>query len=458
MIFSGRCGAGLAAIVLTIMPWDVSAESCRIEGAVGLELAKNEARSAALNPDGRFISDAKQRLARVEVGGKCQMAGMEVHADFLGERIERWDVSGLLQRGHENETHGMLREGYISVQLADTVFLDVGKKDIRNGQLFFVSPMDVLQGPANYGFVGYSNSQGVAWRDGYREGAVLLHAVGFGTNGSWEVAILPRLSSEADEAGLAGQRTLQRTNPDDQLYLAYGFNRFSDFNPRIVSVLGGGSKLGVGVSGFLGQDVILTAEASVQDGSEVRRINRLHLNGFAQGVFPEADTVFQDAPRDRYTQLGLGLRYTTAQATDVSVEYLFQEQGYTDSEWDDYFDFLGLTEVIYQSSRIDAFRSYAMVFAREADDLSRKDMMMGRNYLMSHVRREPRGTRGVGLESAVIYSLDDKSYSLSLHVFSQVYRNVQVYAGGSYLGGAQKSEFGRFGHDGAGYAGFKAIW
>lgn len=454
-----RSGFLLVGICLALVVDPVSAEElCGLSGFAGTEVGRSATRVAQLNPEGEFTRPMSSASAYGELRGDCSGEAAKLHFNVFGERLETSGDSGVAQEHDGYDTRGFVREAYLSFVPHESLFIDVGKKDIRNGQFFFVSPLDFLQAPSNYSDRGVTNALGVSWRDTYREGAVLAQMSWFTQAGALEVAFLPKLADASHKPRVAEWSTLQRTNSAERYYLSYTTAMFEDFNPRVVLVGGEDYALGVGTSGFLNDDWILNVELAASESSQVRKFDRAALEQLQALQLPAAESFFNEQSRSRYYQFGAGLRYTTDNNTAISLEYIFQDQGWHKQDWDNYFATLDLLEGAYQASNVGLFRDYQLLFAQEADNMARRDLLPGRNYLMLHLDDNQAELRRLSWESSTIYNLEDRSFALNVHMSSQLTSNFEVYVGGSYLDGPGNSEFGRLGNSGVGYAGVRAIW
>ncbi|QKE64221.1 hypothetical protein HNE05_12955 [Aquipseudomonas campi] len=446
-------GAGVGLQV-----WPAQAVDCSAGGYSGVEAGQAQVRDAKLNPQGDFSKDQRHSALYSELNVDCAVDATKLHVSAYGERMQNYGESGSAQDNDGYDNHGFIREAYLSLSPNDSLFVDVGKKDIRNGQFFFVSPLDFLQNPGNYSSRGVINAMGVSWRDSYREGSVALQASWFNQYGTVELAAIPQLANESSKARVAEWTTLQRTNGEERYYAAYTSSLFEDFNPRFVLLGGENFGAGLGTSGFLTDDWILNLELAARDRSDIRETSSAALAKLQSWQLPSADEVFVEQQRDVFTQFAAGLRYATENNLAISVEYLFQDQGLDENNWDDYFDFLDVTEQAYRFSGAEVFRDYQLLFAQETDNTVRRDLMLGRQYLMAHVQRDQAELQRLSWETSTIYNIEDQSYALNLHLSSQLSRHFEVYVGGGYLGGQDRSEFGRLGTSGVGYAGVRAIW
>lgn len=445
-----------AAALLSAQP--ALALECSAGGAAGMELGRSLVREAALNPDGSFTEAQTHSALYGEVAADCFNSQGKLHLDGYGERIESYGNNGIAQEHEGYEYHGFIREAYLSLSPDESLFIDIGKKDIRNGQFFFVSPLDFLQNPANYSSRAVINAMGVSWRDTYREGAVVTQASWFNQYGTLELAVLPKLANDSSKTRVGEWTTLQRTNSEERYYAAYTSSVLEDFNPRFVILGGDTLGAGLGTSGFLTDDWILNIELAATDRSYVREASAAALHKFQSWQLPSADELFVEQQQDEFYQFAAGLRYTTEDNLAISLEYLYQDQGLDEDDWDDYFDILDITEQAFQASGVEAFRGYQLLFAQEADNNARRDLMMGRQYAMAHVQRDNAELQTLSWETSTIYNIEDRSYALNLHLSSQLSRHFELYLGGGYLGGPDNSEFGRLGTSGVGYAGIRAIW
>jgi hypothetical protein len=435
-----------------------SLAACNAGGSVGLELGRGVVRDAALNPQGSFSEPKSYATLYSDVIADCFSDVGKLHIDAYGERIESTGNNGLAQEREGNEVRGFMREAYLSLSPGESLFIDIGKKDIRNGQFFFVSPLDFLQNPANYSSRAVINATGVSWRDNYREGALLMQASWFNKFGTLELAVLPKLANDSAKERVAEWSGLQRTNSQERFYAAYTTSVLDDFNPRLV-LLGGDRKgAGIGTGGFLTDDWILNVEFSATDKSDIRKASSLALDKFNALQLPSADEIFVEQKESVFYQFAAGLRYTTEANLAISLEYLYQDQGLGSNEWDDYFDIIDISERAFQFSGAELFRGYQLLFAQEADNNARRDLMMGRQYAMVHLQRDSAELQKLSWETSTIYNIEDRSYAVNLQLSSQLSRHVELYLGGGYLGGPDRSEFGRLGASGVGYAGIRAIW
>jgi hypothetical protein len=455
----GRNGFLLAGVCLALAAGMARAEQpCSLSGFAGAEAGRSAVRDAALNPEGDFTRAMSSAAAYGELNGDCAGDVAKLHFNLFGERIETFGDSGSAQENDGYDNHGFVREAYISLTPHESLFIDIGKKDIRNGQFFFVSPLDFLQAPSNYSTRGAVNALGVSWRDTYREGAIVAQLSWFSQAGTLEFAVLPQLANPSHKQRVAEWTTLQRTNSAERYYLSYTTAMFEDFNPRAVLIGGESYAFGIGTSGFINDDWILNVEVSVNEDSQVRKFDRAALDKLQSFQLPTAEDFFAEQSRGHFYQFGAGLRYTTDNNTAISLDYLYQDQGWHQRDWDNYFDTLDLLEGAYQATAADLFRDYQLLFVQEADNMARRDLLPGRNYLMMHLDKNEAELRRLSWESSTIYNLEDRSLALNLHFSSQLTRHFELYLGGGYLGGPDNSEFGRLGSSGVGYAGVRAIW
>lgn len=431
---------------------------CSVGGFAGVEGGRSVARDAQLNPDEDFSRSMGLFSTYGEVNTDCTASAMKFHFNGYGERLESYGDSALAQEPEGYESRGFVREAYLSLTPTESLFVDIGKKDIRNGQFFFVSPLDFLQNPSNYASRGVSNALGVSWRDTYREGSIVAQGSWFTQSGTLELAVIPQLANAPEEGRVGEWNSAQRTNSTERYYASYTTAVWKDFNPRLVMVGGDNQGVGIGTSGFLNDDWILNVELSVSDGSPLREPGKHALKKLQQVQFPQADEVFVDQQKDEFYQFGAGLRYTTESNLAISLEYLFQDQGWGKDDWDTYFDTLEFNESAYQASGFDLYRGYQLLAVQEADNMARRDVLTGRQYLMSHLDKSDLQLRSLSWESSTIYNVEDQSFTVNVHVSSQLNRHFEVYVGGAYLGGPDRSEFGRLGTSGVGYAGIRTIW
>lgn len=434
------------------------AAECNAGGTAGAEVGQSAVREAELNPDKSFTKKQADRVLHGQLIADCTATDFKFNLNAYAERIESLDTPGIAQESNGVESHGLVREAYFTFNLRESVFVDVGKKSIRNGQFFFVSPLDFLQNPSSYSSRGINDELGASWRDTYAEGSVTAQVSWFNRYGALELAVIPRLANDSDKQRIADWTSLQRTNSLQRYYASYTTAQFEDFNPRFVLVGGDDAGFGLGTSGFLTDNLTLNVELAASDKSYIQEVSSEALDKFQSGVLPLADEVFVDQQKDTFYQFGAGLRYATENNLALALEYLSQSQGFDSEARDNYFDFINLSEQAFQTSAVGLFRGYQLLFVQEADNRLRRDLLLGRQYLMAHVQRAKSELWAVSWETATTYNIEDQSYALNVHVSSKLSQNFEVYVGGGYLDGPDKSEFGQLGTSGVGYAGVRAIW
>ncbi|WP_265302760.1 hypothetical protein [Verminephrobacter eiseniae] len=348
-----------------------------------------------------------------------------------------------------------LNEAYLTVPVPGEVLIDLGKKDITNGYLLFLSPMDVLRRPMGRPPYGVINEAGPSWRSSYREGSVGIDATRFLDGGSIELAAFPALGGSPGDQPVANWSSLQRSNDSAMVYAAYSANLWKSFNPKLVALSTSGRHvLGAGVSDVLVEGVVFTMEYAHASRSQVHRLSEQAADTLISGGFPSGSSVLERTPRGS-NQLAAGVRINGPQKTTLIGEFYYQSDGYAKSDWDRYFRFTNFALAAHRASGFQPYLDYQRLLLSAADSDGSRNLLLGRAYLTLGAEHSAEGDERIGWHASVLRNANDRSSLLNLHLTYLVAPGSQLYLGGRWMSGGERSEFGRFGQSPLLYFGLK---
>jgi hypothetical protein len=447
--------AGLACTLLSLAP-SIALADCdsRFSGAV--EASRQQFEPAPLNYQGRqFVSKGALNTALSLDQGCAFGDGIKTRLKAMVAGSASSRHVGTEQDASRGWTRAYLNEAYLTVAAPGEVLVDLGKMDIANGYLLFLSPMDLLRGPIDPPPYGVINAAAPSWRTSYREGSVGIGATKFLDGGSIQLAAFPSLAGDPGDAPVSQWSSLQRSNHSAAVYAAYSANLWESFNPKLVALSTSGRHTwGGGISDVLAEGVVFTVEFARSSRSQVHRLSKPAADTLFTGGFPQAVNVLERTPVGS-RQLAAGLRVNGPQRTTLIGEFYYQSDGYTKADWDRYFQFSSFALDAYGASGFPPFLDYQRLLLSAADSDSRRNVLLGKRYLTLGVERAVEGDERLGWHASVLGNADDGSSLLNLHLTYLVAAGTELYLGGRTMFGGQRSEFGRFGQSPLVYLGLK---
>ncbi|WP_058911398.1 hypothetical protein [Entomohabitans teleogrylli] len=365
----------------------------------------------------------------------------------------------------QNQGVWLLNDLVASWQARENLYVDAGKIRKNSGYLFSSAPLDLLNNPLGNLRSARVFAQGDRWRNFYDEGAWGLDTTLYRTAGAFSLTAMPRLRRNNQWFRSAAQwDALRRTNHSDRYLASYTASGLNDFNPTVSLLLGSQKTLALGASGNLTDNLILNLEGSLSHGETWRHLDSIASRRIRQYQYV-ADP-YRLHSRGIQGDLGIGLRYATADRREYGIEYYGQSQGYSRSEWRNHFDTLRFINGGYASAlpAVSAaalqsgYQQYARQMAAGIDNTSRSGQLFGKHYLTLYFRTSREQVGSIDYAVSTITNLIDHSSVLSLHLSTPLKPNLEVYSGVSATFGSQESEFGTFGKKGNIYAGMRITW
>jgi len=151
----------------------VHASECYHRFDATLDTSRQQTRAAPLNLDGRQFQGQTTLATTLRLDQHCDLGGgyrTRLKATAAGAVSNR--PAGSEQSSARAHLDTWVHEAYLTAAAPGGVWLDIGKKDIHNGYLLFLSPMDILRAPIDPSSHAVLNHEGPSWRNSYREGRI----------------------------------------------------------------------------------------------------------------------------------------------------------------------------------------------------------------------------------------------------------------------------------------------
>ncbi|WP_322059110.1 hypothetical protein [Paraburkholderia sp. J63] len=437
-------------------------ECASVRGYVGLEGVDTLARDSLWGSNafrGNFTVDS---YASGTVS--CQFSDQfSVKASGGAQYAASTEDPGTLD-GKKDSGLAVLNEGYVTWKPSEQVFVDVGKIERSNGNLFAQNPLDVVRNTAGNLRSTFANNGDTNRYGFYREGSVGAGVTAYTDHGTIDLAYLPKLATNDDQAQSAEKwSTLQRTNANNRFYASFTSSALSNFNPTVAVVAGDYNVLGLGTSGYLMDNLMLGVQASVSKGERWRHLDM--AKAAAIRAYQDVGDPFSIDRDGARTDIAVGLRYTDSARREYGIEYYGQSQGYSRNEWKNYFDTVTFVSSGYAkglpssvaANLASGYNQYESLFGSETDNANRAGNLLGKHYLTVFVSSKKSALHKLDWTASATTNLVDGSAYINARISTYATERVELYTGASMSFGSSNSEFGQFGRRGYVYAGTRII-
>lgn len=417
------------------------------------------------HPNGEAFRDNFTINAYAAASGSCMLAdNLKATASGVLQYASSVREPGVLD-GKQNSALAIVTEAYLTYTPSEKVFIDIGKIKRSNGFMFSMNPLDLLRNTSGHPRSATVNADSNNPNSFYDEGSIGVGGTVYADSGTFELAALPKLTTNDSFRESAEKWSmLERTNSTNRFYGAFTTSKFSDFNPTVNMVAGSSyNALGLGVSGYVNDNLILSMESSVALGERWRHLNMEAASAIQQ--YGNVGDPFGQDSRRLTANLAVGLRYTDSSRTEYGIEYFGQAEGYSRSEWRNYFKTVGFVNGGFAAglpagvgaSLAPLYGQYANLLAVETDNANRGSNFLGKHYITLFASSKTEQLRKVGWSVSSTTSLADGGTVLKANLSTSVSKNTVLHAGTSFSFGSQQSEFGQFGRRKTIYAGVRFV-
>jgi hypothetical protein len=264
----------------------------------------------------------------------------------LGERLDlslsdRFNLraqNDISPPNHENVIN-VFREGFVSWQPHNGIYLDLGRINLRSGAALGFNPTDFFKSRAVV--EPLSADPSVLRED--RLGTLMLETQYIGQGRALTVVVAPALvgpSSISTDTNLPSfNPSIDRTNDHDRILVKGNFTAGNDFNPELLYYREGSqNRFGANLTRGLGQQVIAYAEWA--GGESTNLIDESLRYGRETGTLPANApiTIPDDANVHFQNDLSVGASYTTTKKITFNLEYHLHQAGFSRQDWNNWFN------------------------------------------------------------------------------------------------------------------------
>jgi hypothetical protein len=239
---------------------------------------------------------------------------------------------------HENVINDF-REGFLSWQPHDGLYLDLGRINLRSGAALGFNPTDFFKTRAVV--EPLSADPSVLRED--RLGTLMLQTQYIGKGRALTVALAPALVRSSriytDTNLPSFNPSIDRTNDHDRLLVKGSFSTGNDLNPELFYYREGSeNRFGVSLTRGLGQKIVTYAEWAGGEGTNL--IDESLRYGRETGTLPAnaPSAIPEDANVHFQNDFSIGASYTTTKKITFNLEYHLHQAGFSRQDWNSWFN------------------------------------------------------------------------------------------------------------------------
>lgn len=390
----------------------------------------------------------------VKYSNGCQLVENRLNLDFslLGLAYSPLHRVGSFEQD-DNRARLLLNRLRLTWTVSDAVRLEAGKLAPKAGMFYLKSPAGLM----NNDYAGFKPTRiyEPGMKSAYEEtfwGALLAWS---NENRALTLTAAPTLTHGGRHyESSSNWSALQRSNTSDRYLLTYTDYSVENHTPSASLRLGNSPSLAVGDSYAWSPQLLFNAEMAVHRRQQWRHLNADNVRQVERYQFPSD---LYDIDDKTGVELALGTQYTTDRFSQFGVEYYYQSEGYSSSQWKQQ---TGLVSFLNQRTGYapldNAFDAYKYLMASEIYNTGSKGSLQGKHYLntWASVLMDDAAT----LQPYAVMNLVDGSAMLGLNYtrpLEQLDKQLEIYTGVYTAVGSKQSEFGLFGDSVGTYAGFK---
>ncbi len=263
---------------------------------------------------------------------------LDERLDFsLSDRFNLRAEDDISVPNHENVINDF-REGFLSWQPHDGIYLDLGRINLRSGAALGFNPTDFFKSRAVV--EPLSADPSVLRED--RLGTLMLETQYIGHGHALTVAVAPALVGPSpvytDTNLRSFNPSVDRTNDHDRILVKGSFAAGNDFNPELLYYREGSqNRFGANLTRGLGQKVIAYVEWAGGEGTNL--IDESLRYGRETGTLPvNAPIAIPDDANVHFrNDLAVGTSYTTTKKITFNLEYHLHQAGFSRQDWNNWF-------------------------------------------------------------------------------------------------------------------------
>jgi hypothetical protein len=392
--------------------------------------------------------------AGFNIASNCALIDNALNLDFSLYGLTWYGVHPLgAFEEDDRRSRAILEKLRVVYSISDQVQLEMGKLKPKPGLFFLRSPADLVS--QYYGGFKSTRLYDPPLRSTYQTSPWAVTLSADDREHALSLTVVPKLSA-IDKRYLSSSiwSDTQRGNSSEAWLLSYSSHQFRAHTPGVRVLLGDSQSIALSDSVTWTPQVTLKGEMAFHRRQRWRHLSDRQSQALERYQFPSSLYSAEDKPG---VELAAGGEYASDNFSLFGLEYYFQSEGYSHSQWQKQRELLRFLNTRTGYDPLDrAFDSYKYLMSSEISNTGNKGMLQRKHYLNAWASLQAGGQ--IALQPYLVLNLVDASTLAGLHVstpLSAINDNLEAF-GGMYaaLGGAD-SEFALFGEAVGMYVGLK---
>lgn len=337
--------------------------------------------------------------------------------------------------------------------VSDSVQLALGKLQPKPGLFFLRSPSDLT--PHYYDGAKPTRLYDPQLRTAYQSSSWAATLSMDNRDESLSLTMIPKLASVDEYYLTSGNWSAnQRGNSSESWLLSYTSHALRNHTPGMRVLMGDSRSVAVSDSYNYTPQLTFNADVAYHMEQRWRHLSEEKGAELASYQFP---TSLYETKDKKGVELAVGGQYTTDTFDVFGLEYYYQSEGYSRSEWRKQRDLMTFLNTPTGYAPLDrAYDSYKYLMASEISNTGNKGMLQGKHYMNAWSSVQFR--HQISVQPYFILNLMDKSSMAGVHFsapLTVIDDRLEAYTGVYSALGSANSEFAFFGDVAGGYVGFK---
>ncbi|MDL4914587.1 MAG: hypothetical protein QRY16_12555 [Enterobacterales bacterium endosymbiont of Blomia tropicalis] len=392
--------------------------------------------------------------AGVNIASNCSLIDNVLNLDFSLYGLT-WYALRPLGTFEEDDrrSRGIIEQLRLVYSLSDRIQLEVGKLNTKPGLFSLHSPSDLIS--HYYGGFKPTRLYEPQLRSVYSSSSWAATLSAVNREHALSLTVVPKLATIDKHYLSSGNWSAnQRGNSSEAWLVRYTSHQFSDHTPEVRVLLGNSHSVALSDSFSYTPQLTFNAEVAYHAEQRWRHFSEQKQAEVERYQFPSS---LYSAEDKKGVELAVGGQYTSDTFNIFALEYYFQSEGYSRSQWQKQRELLSFLNTNTGSGPLDkAFGAYKYLMSSEISNTGNKGMLQGKHYLSawSSLRLANQAT----LQPYVIFNLVDKSSMAGLHFstpLTAINDKLEAFSGVYTAQGSASSEFAFFGDAVGIYVGLK---
>ena len=407
-----------------------------------------------INGKNPYIRNNVFNDAGINIASSCALVDNALNLDFSLYGLTWYGARplGAFEK-EDRRSRAILEKLRMVYSVSDQIQLEMGKLKPKPGLFFLRSPADLLS--QYYGGFKPTRLYDPQMRSAYQSSSWAATLSADDRQHALSLSVVPKLST-IDKRYLSSSAWSdnQRGNSSEAWLLSYSSHHFRDHTPGARVLLGDSQSVAFSDSFTWTPQVTFKGEMAFHRGQRWRHLSDRQRRALERYQFPTSLYSAEDKPG---VELAAGGEYTSDNFSLFGLEYYFQSEGYSRSQWQKQRELLRFLNTRTGYDPLDsAFDSYKYLMSSEISNTGNKGMLQGKHYLNAWASLQAGGD--IALRPYLVLNLVDTSTLAGLHVsapLNAINDSLEAFGGFYAALGAADSEFALFGESVGMYVGLK---